>query len=109
MTGVTGKTGAEFSVTAVTTVTEAPVQPFEALCAAFYRQAGEVPVNGEIGHVQPLWAKPPETASLEKERPGHRDGKRPIFRWGQHRVCLDMGRSPSPANRILRAEARTHF
>lgn len=46
---------------------------------------------------------PPETGQ------GTVDVRRPTFGWGQHRVCLDMGRSPSPANRILRAEARTHF
>ena len=35
--------------------------------------------------------------------------KIPPFRWGQHRVCLDMGQAPALPNTVLRAEARTHF
>ena len=109
VTGVTGKMGARFPVTAVTPVTEAPVRPCEAVCAAFSGWAEEVPATGEIGHVRRLWATPPKTTNLGETVRGSGTGERPPFRWGQHRVCLDMGEAPALPNTFLRAEARTHF
>ena len=99
MTGVTVKMGEKFPVTAVTTVTERPVRPCEAVCAALSGWAGEVPATGEIGHVEPLWARLPEADGFEKNGRGHWDGETPIFRWGKHRVRLyavphSPGRSP---------------
>lgn len=96
---MTGKTGERFPVTAVTSVTEAPVQPCEAVCAASSGWAGEVPATGEIGHVGLLWASLPEADGFEKNGRGRRDGETPIFRWGKHRVRLyavphSPGRSP---------------
>ena len=65
-----------------------PVQPCEAVCAEFTGWVGEVPAAGEIGHVEPLWARLPEAADFGKNRRGRRDGKTPIFRWGKHRARL---------------------
>jgi len=91
--------GERFPVTAVTSVTEAPVPPCEAVCATFSGWAGEVPTTGEIGHVGRLRASLPEADGFEKKGRDHRDGKTPIFRWGKHRVRLyavphSPGRSP---------------
>ena len=69
--------GERFPVTAVTPVTKAPVQPCEAVCAAFTDWAGKVPATGEIGHVEPLWARLPEAAGFEKNGRGAGTGKRP--------------------------------
>ena len=66
VTGVTGKMGEKFPVTAVTSVTEAPVRPCEAVCAAFSGWAEDVPAAGEIGHVDPLWARLPKPTVLRR-------------------------------------------
>ena len=62
VTGVTGKMGERFPVTAVTPVTTAFVRPCEAVGAAFSGWGEEVPTTGEIGRVGRLWARLPETA-----------------------------------------------
>ncbi len=91
--------GARFPVTAVTSVTEAPVRPCEAVCAALDGWGEEVPATGEIGHVWRLWGKLPRSANFEENAQGAGTGKRPPFRWGKHRVRLyavphSPGRSP---------------
>ncbi len=91
--------GERFPVTAVTSVTEAPVQPREAVCGAFGGWAEEVPATGEIGHVRRLWGKLPRNTDFEKNVRGAGTGKHPPFRWGKHRVRLyavphSPGRSP---------------
>ena len=86
-----------------------PVRPCEAVCAPFPARSGEVPAPGEIATVEARMAQSGGKLRATGSAPVHRDGEEPTFGWGQHRVCLDMGQSPSPANRILRAEARTHF
>ena len=69
--------GEKFPVTSVTAVTDPPVQPCEAVCAAFTDWAGEVPATGEIGHVEPLWARVPEAAGFGKKDGAAGTGKRP--------------------------------
>ena len=75
VTGATEKMGAEFSVTAVKTITRAPVQPCEAVCAAF---------SGQVGGVVYNWINRPRSAfvgqtagssQLWENEPGRRDGK----------------------------------
>ena len=75
--------GERFPVTAVTTVTEAPVRPCEAVCAAFSGWAEEVVTTGEIGHVRRLWANPPKTTNWGQDGAGCRDGGTPTVSVGQ--------------------------
>ena len=91
--------GERCPVTAVTPVTNAPIQPCEAICAASGGWAGEIPTTGEIAHVGQLWASLPEAAGFGENGRGRWDGETPIFRWGKHRVRLyavphSPGRSP---------------
>ena len=91
--------GERFPVTAVTSVTKAPVRPCEAVCAAFSGWGEEVPATGEIGHVRRLWTNPPRTTDLDETVWAAGTGKCPPFRWGKHRVRLyavphSPGRSP---------------
>ena len=87
------------------------------ICVRVGRMCGEAAGHGKF---------PPNRAPTEAQRSGF-GGKRTSDRVtelcrsrrsegyvvreddGQHRVCLDMGHSPSPANARFRAEARTHF
>ena len=71
--------GERFPVTAVTSVTETPVRPCEAVCAAFIGWAEEVSATGEIDRVRQLWASLTEADGFEKNGRGHRDGETPTF------------------------------
>ena len=109
MTGVTEKTGAEFSVTAVTTVTKASVQPFEALCAAFDRQTGKSPQlekSATFGLCGPNRRKLPALRKTDRatgtENGPSLDGASIAFVW-------TWGEAPALPNTVFRAEARTHF
>ena len=83
--------GERFPVAAVTSVTEAPVQPCEAVCAAFSGWAGEVCPQQEksatLGVCGPIHREPPIRMKWYGVR-GSGTGKRPPFRWGKHRVRL---------------------
>ena len=85
------------------------VCPCEPVCAPFPARSGEVPTPGEIAPVGACTAQSAEKLRVTGSARSTGTGKNPPSGGASIAFVWTWGKAPCPANRILRAEARTHF